>query len=206
MDYNPYELLYMSHIDERAQVALFYQYSPLIKSIALGCTGKYLPLRDYLDDLIQEGRIALFQAADTYRGDQNASFLTYLTILVKRRLWAECRKIYSRITANGSTILRLDSMVSEDEPFYGSIAQRDPFSDPEYYTYYVTALERLRQLYRQMNAEEVELVKCWINKDTYAEGAKKLDMSIKTYESRLTKVRNKVRDTVNPGANRRKKL
>ena len=57
-----------------------------------------------------------------------------------------------------------------------------------------------------MNAEEVELVKCWINKDTYAEGAKKLDMSIKTYESRLTKVRNKVRDTVNPGANRRKKL
>ena len=97
-------------------------------------------------------------------------------------------------------------MVSEDAPFYGSIAQRDPFSDPEYYTYYVSALERLRQLYRQMNAEEVELVKCWINKDTYAEGAKKLDMSIKTYESRLTKVRNKVRDTVNPGANRRKKL
>lgn len=199
MQYNPYELLYMSHFDENAQVALFHQYSPLIRTIAFSCTGKYLPLRDYLDDLIQEGRITLFQAAETYRNDQKASFLTYLTVVLKRKMWAECRRIYSRITANGSQILRLDSMISEDETYYGSIPQTDPFCDPVYYTGYVSALERLREVYRQMNREETEIVECWINRERYADAAEKMNMSIKTYESRLSKVRRRIREAVYDG-------
>lgn len=199
MQYNPYELLYMSHFDEYAQVALLRQYSPLIKSLVSGCISKYHPLGDYRDDLIQEGQIALSQAAETYRNDQEASFLTYLMIVVKRRLWAECRKLYNRITAGGAGIVRLDSMVNEDEPLYGTVPQQDPFCDPVYYTEYVSALERLRKVYRKMNEEEVQLVQCWINRDRYADGAKKLDMSIKTYESRLQRVRKKVRSAVYDG-------
>lgn len=200
MQYNPYELLYMSHFDESAQVALFHQYSPLIRTIALTCTGKYLPLRDYLDDLIQEGRITLFQAAETYRNDQKASFLTYLTVILKRRMWAECRRIYSRITANGTQVLRLDGMISEDETYYGSIPQTDPFCDPVYYTEYVSALERLREVYRTMSREETQIVECWINRERYADAAGKMNMSIKTYESRLAKVRRRIRDAVYDGS------
>ena len=196
MEYNPYELLYMSHFDEYAQVALFRQYKPLINAIAHSCIMKYLPLQDYRDDLIQEGRIAVYYAAETYRNDQNASFLTYVTIVVKRRLWAECRKIYNHITVNGSQLVRLDNMVNEEEALYGSVPQRDPFCDPEYYTHFVSAAERLRETFRKLNREEVQLVECWLSKSTYKEGAAKMDMTVKTYESRLQKGRRKVKNAV----------
>ena len=196
MEYNPYELLYMSHFDERAQMALFQQYTPLIRGVVSNCVSKYPPLADYRDDLFQVGEIALFTAADTYRNDQNASFLTYLTLVVRRRIWSECRKVYHQTTYNGDSFIRLDSTVCEQEPRYGTIPQTDPFCDPEYYAGFAGALERLQEVYRNMNEEEVQLVQSWISREKYTDAAERMNMSVRSYESRLYRVRRKVRKAV----------
>ena len=57
-------------------------------------------------------------------------------------------------------------MVNEEEALYGSVPQRDPFCDPEYYTHFVSAAERLRETFRKLNREEVQLVECWLSKST----------------------------------------
>lgn len=196
MEYNPYELLYMSHFDEKAQMALFQQYTPLIRSVISTCVNNYPPLTDYRDDLFQVGEIALFKAAETYRNDQDASFLTYLTVLVKRRIWAECRKIYRYTTFNGDSYIRLDNMVCEQEPRYSTIEQRDKLNDPQYYTDFAGALERLQELYRSMSEEETQLVQSWIGQEKYEDAAKRMNMSVRSYESRLYRVRRKVRKAI----------
>lgn len=93
--YNDYELLYMiSENDEDALNDMFIKYENLIKKLACEYKEKYNDV-DY-QDLIQEGRIGLFDAIKRYKENFNTLFYTYAIICIKGYMNNYIRKLYTK--------------------------------------------------------------------------------------------------------------
>ena len=59
-DYNDYEVLYMIREDSDIIDLIIQKYEPLIKKIAFSFFSSYKYMNIDYDDLVQEGRIALY--------------------------------------------------------------------------------------------------------------------------------------------------
>lgn len=86
-DFNDYELLsYVNENDDQASDILFKKYEPLIVSVA----SKYLSYCSTLgldiNDLIQEGRIALNKAINKYEENKDNTFYTFARICIERKI------------------------------------------------------------------------------------------------------------------------
>lgn len=96
-DLNDYELIY--HIrennDEECINVLVKKYEPLIAK----CANKYYVKAKFqgaeLSDLVQEGRIAVIKALNSYNSNNNSLFYTYVTVCVNRHLITYCRNLSS---------------------------------------------------------------------------------------------------------------
>lgn len=98
MDYknvNDYELVYRirENDDEVAINTLVTKYEPLIGKLA----KKYLPQAKYqgadMNDLIQEGRIAVIKALNSYSSNNTSLFYTYVLICINRHFITYCRNL-----------------------------------------------------------------------------------------------------------------
>lgn len=86
-DFNDYELLsFIGEKNEAASDILFKKYEPLISSIASRFTSYCGSLGLDINDLIQEGRIALNNAILNYREDRDDTFYTFARVCIERRL------------------------------------------------------------------------------------------------------------------------
>ena len=84
-DFNDFELLdYIYGQNEDANEILLYKYRPLIVSIA----KKYQPKDGTFDlnDLVQEGMLALNSAITNYNDSKNANFGTFAKLCIERRI------------------------------------------------------------------------------------------------------------------------
>ena len=84
-NYNDYELIYLiNEGSERALNIFFKKYEPYINKIA----SLYLLSSDtHYEDLVQEGRILLFENIKSYNNNYKTSFFTYFTINYKRKIF-----------------------------------------------------------------------------------------------------------------------
>ena len=81
--YNDYELIYLAKEgDENALNVLFYKY----ERIAAKIIKSYIFDNIYFEDLVQEGRIILYNCIFKYNDDSMLTFYTYFVISFKRRL------------------------------------------------------------------------------------------------------------------------
>jgi RNA polymerase sigma factor (sigma-70 family) len=68
-----------------------------------------------LDDLIQEGRLAVMRASRTFRKDKGVKFLTYASFWIRSRMETHCRR-HSKAVRLPSTGKAFVNCVSLDEP------------------------------------------------------------------------------------------
>lgn len=86
-DFNDFELLsYINENDEQASDILFKKYEPLIVSIASRYSNYCGSLGLDINDLIQEGRIALNKAINKYEENKDNTFFTFARICIERRI------------------------------------------------------------------------------------------------------------------------
>lgn len=74
----------------------------------------FLPKADY-EDLIQEGRIAIYKAVLSYDKSLNIPFLHFLRLVVKRKLIDSLRKYNRQKHVNLNEAFSLNNVVSESE-------------------------------------------------------------------------------------------
>ena len=86
-DFNDYELLsYVNENDDQASDILFKKYEPLIVSIASKYSTYCSTLGLDINDLIQEGRIALNNAINKYEENKDNTFYTFAKICIERKI------------------------------------------------------------------------------------------------------------------------
>ncbi len=101
--------------DERALGILFSRYRPLLRSAA----GRYRLGGGDFEDLLQEARIGLMQAAATFDPKRRPSFAAYATVTVHNRLRDAVRRDATRSQRLLSDAFSLDpdpASGGEDEP------------------------------------------------------------------------------------------
>lgn len=109
-NYNDYEIMYMiSENDEDALNILYRKYEPIVKSYAKKYmyTAKNFGIE--LDDLIQEGFLAIYNALRTYNVQHNTLFYTYVDFCIRGRMNNLLR------LANGRASLVLNNAISLNE-------------------------------------------------------------------------------------------
>jgi len=97
--------------NEQALNRIIVHYEPEVRMIAC---KYFLPRADY-DDLIQEGRIAIYRAVLSYDITLDIPFLHFLRMVIKRKLIDSLRKYTRQKHVNLNDAYSLNNVISESE-------------------------------------------------------------------------------------------
>lgn len=107
-NYNDYEIVYMiGENNEDALDILYHKYEPIVKSYAKKYSFMAKRYGVELEDLIQEGRYAIYRALKTYNTAHDTLFYTYVDFCIRGRMCNLLRLSNSRgsYTLNNSVSL-----------------------------------------------------------------------------------------------------
>ena len=194
---NPYELLYMRRTgDEWAEKELLRQYTPLIRSELHNILIQSRRMEIYKEDFLQEGMIAIDQAADSYREDQNAGWLTFLVLVVRRKYASMVRHLRTKSRVHMHDVLPLDGFVAETGGSYDFLRDPDPMHNPVYRFDYVEAAERYKSAYEGLLPIEKETLRQLEKYGSYREASTAMGITYKSFDGRMQRIRRKLRKAI----------
>ncbi|MGD9901677.1 MAG: sigma-70 family RNA polymerase sigma factor [Spirochaetales bacterium] len=175
-------------------------YKPLVSTIV----RRYFIVGGEQDDLIQEGMIGLYQAIQTYDFNSEASFKTFATLCINRKVQNAVKsanrqknKMLNQFVAiNNQGIIVMDSSNNnedENEESEAGIYIESNAPDPE-----DVAISRERQAYIKTQIEkkltilEKNILQLYIEGKTYAQIASELNITKKLVDNNLFKIRKKL--------------
>lgn len=198
-DYNDFELLsYIGENNEEAADVLFEKYNPLIVATAnrLYCYCKNTGLE--LNDLIQEGRLGLNLAINSFTDDKDTSFYTYAKTCVERKMISviiSARRQKHRVLNES---LSLEGTTELDNTFTFEKSLEDNSYNPENILLDIENQEELiKEIYSHLTNFEVQVAELKINGFEYREIAEILDKDIKSIDNAIQRIRTKFKKEKN---------
>ncbi len=182
--------------DEKAEEELFFRYKDLVMKIARG----YYIVGGELEDLIQEGMIGFYRALkayDTTRKD--AKFKTFAITCIKHQIQAAITKANSKRNQTLSRAISFQSFnenIDSVEDFLPlnlivSDSPADKIIDKENY-------ENLKILIRKTLSQlEFNVLKFYLQGYSYREMAKILNITEKSIDNCLSRIKSKLRKSLN---------
>ncbi|MFZ3102262.1 MAG: sigma-70 family RNA polymerase sigma factor [Desulfitobacteriaceae bacterium] len=174
--------------DQKSLNELIQTYEPEIRKIAC---KYFLPKADY-DDLIQEGRIAIYKAVLAYNDESAIPFLHFLRMVIKRKLIDSLRANNRQKHVNFNDAYSLNSSFNEDrEDNFLNI--RSDSGDP---ATTVVALDEARFFIKNLTKELSEL-ECMVFQYHFVDGLKQREVSErlglhpKTLDNAIQRIRRK---------------
>lgn len=187
MEYNnDYELIYLIKEDnEEALNLMFNKYEPLIRKIASHYYLIFKSIKIDYEDLIQEGRIGLFEAIKNYKLKREVLFYTYAIVCIKGRIISFLKKQ----TTNKNIVLSTSYSIEESnltkEPYY----YEEPLELIEDSNYF-SIIIRFKNSLDFIDSNIFELR---YNFFSYEEIANLLNIKIKDVDNRIYKIKKKLR-------------
>ncbi len=140
---------YLRQRDEWSEIALLRKYHRTIWAIIHSCQPSSAHTSS-LDDLYQEGCIALLESVHHFREDLGASFGHFTRICIEREVRSLLRRYRSSSYALLSHSLSLSMSVSEDENvlLMDTIANTDHHYDPAYManlSFYLSRIDEIKE-------------------------------------------------------------
>ena len=143
------------------------------------------------DDLIQEGMIGLFKAVRDYRKEKDASFHTFAQLCVDRQLYHAIQSSNRQKHQPLNSYVSINSEEWEEEVY--SIFQQSPEN-------IVIAQEKEekgeRKRKKKISNLENQVLKMYLDGDSYLQIAEKLGKSPKSIDNALQRIRGKVKECV----------
>lgn len=193
---NAYELLYYVHQkDEWALTQLLNSFDPLIKSCIKTLIERSPVLKMYLDDLYQELMLSIFEGVDNYREDLGSTFTSFIKVCLLNKGKTLFRYYHSnRIKANHYG-LNLDAFVGEENEHYHYeiISSPRPLNDPREAFEYQQTMEKFQHYYQKMSIIDRKVLMYYLKGEKYEKAAKALEMSRKSYDNHVQKVKKRLK-------------
>lgn len=180
-DLDDYELVYrIRENDIEAENLMISKYEPVLNKMAKKYLGIVENVGADIDDLMQEGRIALIKAVDTFDFKKDLLFYTYMSVCVERHCISYCRSLASKKYSP------LNYSLAEDSFIY----IKDSSYNPEYIfddsMYENSFLSYIRNNFEIIDSSIFELR---YNGFTYKEISSLLDLPVSKIDNRLCKMR-----------------
>lgn len=184
--YNDYELIYMiKESSEEALKIIIDKYDPIIKNMAFSYAKKYSMFNFDVDDLIQEGRIALYNSISKFDENKNILFYSFLLICVKRAMNNVVRKAFRKQDLLIDDYVENDNydMNIPDKTNYQPFNILEDIEMDKHIIYFKNSLSDL----------ESAIFELRLNNFKYAEIAKLLDIKLKKVDNEMMKIKIKLK-------------
>ena len=164
--------------DKAALNLLIGRYRTFAQSIAAGYNGIFLEK----DDFIQEAMLALLSAVYTFAPDKNAGFKTYAGVCIRNRLRSVCKAQAAQKHQPLNTYVPLDELELPGgaDPEGQMISQED-------------AAQLAQFLQQELSTLEKQVLICRLKGLSYAVIAERLQISEKSIDNALQRVRTKLK-------------
>ena len=174
--------------DNFALEELLKQFKPIINQIV----RKYFLIGAEIEDLMQEGMIALYRAITTFEIGKDANFRTYARVCIERAVLNAIK------SANSKKNMPLNNFVSlntpkeeEDEENFVYMAYED--SNPESILLYKEKYDKLFNIATQnLSFFEKNVLELYLDGLNYNEIAERLDKATKSIDNALTRIKTKI--------------
>lgn len=194
--YNDYELLeYIYENNEDASNILLKKYEPLIIATAKKLT-KYMTNNGIdLNDLIQEGRIGLYNAVDTFKNSKEILFYTYAKTCIERRIYD-----LLRTSGRGKHNILNNSIPFEIDDEFGDSKEcdfllKDDSDNPEKKLINEeTKKEIFEKAYDKLTDLELQVFELKVSGFENKEIVKILDVDYKRVDNALQRIKIKLKD------------
>ena len=184
-DINDYELVYMvKENDDSALEKIFEKYKPVINKLTLKYFKIYKKIGISKDDIIQEARIGLMNALNTFNENQNL-FYSYAYVCMERQLINYCRSYDNKKNYAINYSLNLNNNY------------KDIVINAESIDKNIISNELFFECMRNLKFEHSIVFELKYNGFTYKEIAELLDLPISTVSGRMTSIRKKLKNSLN---------
>lgn len=195
-NYNDYELLsYISENNEEANNILFKKYEPLIISTSQRVI-KYMEGSGVdLNDLIQEGRIGLCSAIDTFKESKETLFFTYAKTCIERKIYdlLKSTKTSKHKILNNSVPIEIDNEFGETLTF--DYMLKDDKDNPEKLLLNEEQRKEFyKEAYDKLTDLEVQVFDLKMSGFDNAEISEILGFEYKKVDNTLQRIRTKLKD------------
>lgn len=154
-------------------------YKNLVKKIA----RKYFIIGADESDVIQEGMIGLFNAYTNYNETKNAQFKTFAYLCINRQIITAIKKAYKYSKSDLLDDINLNILNQNLEK---SSPEEDFIANEEYKSI-------LKEIDEKLSIKEQIILKEFLSNKSYDEIANKLNISKKTVDNALVRIRSKLK-------------
>lgn len=192
-NFNDYELLDQIYsCNEDANEIMLYKYRPLIVSIAT----KYIPLCQGgvdLNDLIQEGMLALNEAVNTFREDKETNFGTYARLCIKRKIISlvKSTKTQKNMFLNDSV-----SIEDDDNNLFDRFLMDNSLDPGSVIIENVYEQELIEKLNEQLTDLEKQVFELKLDGFEYKEIADILEKDSKSIDNAIQRIKSKLKNII----------
>ena len=183
-DYNDYEVLYMIREDSDIIDLIIQKYEPLIKKIAFSFFSSYKYMNIDYDDLVQEGRIALYNATKSYNASKDVLFYTYAISSIKKTMLKILKNLSSNKNKANVNNFNLDYCYDVSN---GDIENIEIMLDEEFYQGIINFKNSLPDL-------EGQIFELRFNGFSYKDINILLDIPLKMVDNKMLKIRKLLRE------------
>lgn len=190
-----YEYLYMiRQRDEDALTGLMAKYDRLLWKRAYNYFNTYHPKGIEVEDLYQEGLIALYESFYKYDEDMGVGLAHFVDICVSTSMGTLLRKCRGKGYSLLDTSNSLDRSICEDGSLtlYDILSDDSIHHDPRRMSIYYEAQELLESVLLKLEEVEVSVYKMYHDGYSYNEIAEKCELTPKKVDNILQKVRLKI--------------
>ena len=192
MKYNDYELLdFISENNEEANEILYDKYRPIIISLAKRMISFCPNSGIEMNDLIQEGMIALNHAIGTFDDSKNATFYTYALTCIRGRLVSEVIKSQRLKNKFLNNSVSLDEEANIDRLFGDN-----SYNPEKILINYESNKDFIDKVNNVLTDYEQQVFELKINNFTYREIAEILDRSPKAIDNAIQRIKTKIKNLI----------
>ncbi len=193
-DENDYELLYLvAEENEEAKEIFFEKYRPLIEIIA-NKYYNYIKNKGYeLNDLIQEGLLGLNNAIQDFKYQKNVKFITFAKICIERQIQSFVRNVTRQKHKALNEALSIDySNDGKGRPLLDILFDSQNLNPEDSFIIEEEESELMENIKKMLTNKEFEVFKLRIQGFSYQEIAKLLDISTKSVDGTIYRIKNKI--------------
>lgn len=201
MDYrtlNDFELVYYAkESNEDANEILFKKYKPLIVSMASKMIKYASKCGIEINDLIQEGMLGLSYAINSYDDSKNASFYTYATTCVERKIISAVTKANRQKNKFLNESVPIDITIDDQEKQFDKLLKDNSYNPEKIIIDEEFQNDLLDIANRVLTDYEYKVFELKMNQFSYVEIAHILEKTPKAIDNALQRIKNKIKKEIN---------
>lgn len=181
--------------DESAENQLFERYKDLVTKISRG----YFIVGGDIEDLIQEGMIGLYKAIKGFKQGKDTSFKTFAVVCIKHQIHGAIKKSLAKKNLPLSTALSFQTFDKDKETEdYLPLELVLDVTPAEYAIDKEDFFALKQNIKESLSNFEIKVLKLYLQGFSYLEIANKLEISKKSIDNALLRIRAKLRDKLKP--------